>query len=531
MKKYINFFLLILISILLIPQTVFAFDEKEPIVIKMRNKKYAAFFSEYERLAFEYLLNNNILVFLDNENLEIVKNQNGKELFRVLFDGNNNEEVRLNEDLTIDDNIEFDEIIVDFVDDSKDDELTYLDENTLVINFKKYYELVNSGERDRIHIPIINDFYFTYLNDYDTPIKHECDSNENMCFESFNDKKLVVIDNENEIATIPDDLTIDDNIEFDLDPNSELGQMFSKVRLIYSTKNAANRVYIRNINLEEKTGGAIINGKASADGLNIDVDVKFNDVNDYVLYKVVVKNNTDIDYLIDNQTKFGDREYIKYDFEFENDDNYFAAKSEKVMFVRISYNKEIPEEILALGTYSEAKKLQVSLKTETSDTYIDNPKTCDSIIKIATILVVSVILLVIMIKVEKVRKVMALVIGILIIIPTITKAQETLNITINAKIEVVGMKKFCYRTYSWNNETGKEIYTDAYYSYKDGMNWNDYSLSEKKADVILPNNLQYFVYEGCGNNDINCEGKQRVTHESIIKDSSIGCYYYTEELN
>ncbi len=547
MKKYINLFLLVFISILFIPQVALAKNGRRDIVIKMKNKSHMVFFSGNEIETIKYLTNNNILIESNNDDLVIFKNQSGKELFRFLLD--DNAKIVLSDNLTINDNIEFENIVLDFVDDSKDDEYAYSIDDTLVINLEKIFELLNSGA-DYNSFAIVMQLFGDYLNNYESPIKRGCDDDNNICTESYNDINLVTFDMSSNSYTIADELTIDDTIEFDLDPNSELGQLFNRVKLIYSTKDVSNKVYIKNINLEDKTDGAIINGDASANELNIDVDVKFNDVNDFVLYKVVVKNNTDIDYLIDNQTKFGDSEYIKYDFEFENDDNSLAARTEKVMYVRITYNKEIPEEVLALGTYSEAKMLQVSLKTETGDTIVDNPKTSDSIIKIATMLVVSTILLVVMIKVEKIRKVMAFVIASLVIIPTITKAQETLNITINAKIEVAGMEKFCYRTYTWDEETGEESYTDSYYDYKDGMTWNDYFLSENKADIDLPNKLQYFNYDNCSSNleqstepinpinsplvgshdYINCNGVQWVYEESIIKDSSVGCYYHRESI-
>ena len=274
------------------------------------------------------------------------------------------------------------------------------------------------------------DTYYLYDEDENLVFSYVYDYNEDSPFQINHDYYIL----ENNIEYI---FTDDDS----LDPTLE---DYDGIELIFE-KDRDNEIYLSKIKEETRTPGTIINGKPKINKLNIDVDVKFSDVTDYILYKTIIKNNTETDYVIDNTTKFGDSEYIKYDFEFENDNNVILAGEEKVMYVRITYNKEIPATILASGNYTETRALQVELMTEVGDT--TNPPTGDNIINILIMLGASIILLIVMIKYKKARTIMIFVISGLILIPTIATAEEKINITINAKIEVAGMKKFCYRTY------------------------------------------------------------------------------------
>ena len=203
------------------------------------------------------------------------------------------------------------------------------------------------------------------------------------------------------------------------------------------------------------------------------------------------------------------------------------------MNVTITYNKEVPVELLAAGNYTESREVEIELLTETGDT--TNPKTSDQIGYTFVILGISLLLIAILIKVEKVRKVMVIDLAVSIVIPCVVKAIEKLNITVNAKIEVAGTKKFCIR-----NEDVETLY-----DFKDTMTWQDYQNSEFEPISEYPNMFSYNEYETCANdiltnennindvlstvvddNPIDCAGYQAVRSTDRIMDSSLGCYEY-----
>lgn len=77
--------------------------------------------------------------------------------------------------------------------------------------------------------------------------------------------------------------------------------LFVCIFSISSNIYAKEDVYIRSAELEEKSEGAIENNTIKYDGLDIDVDLKFSEPNDYVKYKINIKNRTDKDYIISEE--------------------------------------------------------------------------------------------------------------------------------------------------------------------------------------------------------------------------------------
>ena len=129
-------------------------------------------------------------------------------------------------------------------------------------------------------------------------------------------KKLFEIDWDNGKITLSSGLTTEDNIFYTLtDEIKDYGfDLYDRFVLILSdvVPEKTNEVYISSLRLEDQSDDVLINSVALPNGLNIDVDVRFKNVGDYVKYKVVVKNATNKDYKIDDKTRFGASEYIKY---------------------------------------------------------------------------------------------------------------------------------------------------------------------------------------------------------------------------
>ncbi len=69
---------------------------------------------------------------------------------------------------------------------------------------------------------------------------------------------------------------------------------------------ADNRVGIKSIELVEKSENTTINSEPKFNNLEMNFDVAFKSKDDYVKYKVVISNNTDIDYKVSEDTSFND---------------------------------------------------------------------------------------------------------------------------------------------------------------------------------------------------------------------------------
>lgn len=189
-------------------------------------------------------------------------------------------------------------------------------------------------------------------------------------------------------------------------------------------------VEIKSIELDSKSENAAINSEPTFNGLKMDFDVSFKEKNDFVKYKVLIKNDTDIDYKISNDTSFNTSEYITYTYEVGSE---LKAGSEVAVYVTITYTKVVDDSLLTENKYIETNKAVVKLNNE-----VKNPETGDINISIILIAVMSfaVISLVILNKQKSIRySSMVFLIGICLI-PAILYAADLIKLTMNVKVEI-----------------------------------------------------------------------------------------------
>ncbi len=128
---------------------------------------------------------------------------------------------------------------------------------------------------------------------------------------------------------------------------------------------ASANVNIKSLEISDKTSTINVNSY-SYEGLGIKTDIFFNQVGDYVKFKVVLKNNDNIDYIISDIKSNYQNEYTDIVYEYENNSKDFRANSEKALFVTFKYTKEATDITVLNGTEI---KLTIPLDT------ISNPKT------------------------------------------------------------------------------------------------------------------------------------------------------------
>ena len=254
---------------------------------------------------------------------------------------------------------------------------------------------------------------------------------------------------------------------------------------------ANNKVGIKSIELVEKSENTIINTEPKFNNLEMNFDVAFKAKDDYVKYKVVVSNNTSVDYKISEDTSFNDSPYMTYKYDVEKD---LKANDETVVYVTITYSKEIDSSKLAEGKYSESNKVIVQLLDKNGNTV--NPNTSSSIVMILInlflVLFVSILLL-IKFKGNKVVPMM-LVLG-LSLIPITTNAIETLKLTINVNVEIEKGYEVAYFVY------------DSVFLTEDEL--KEWHLSDATCDGILN------VMDGSSTKKYRyCQGKDAIIYKS-----------------
>ena len=316
---------------------------------------------------------------------------------------------------------------------------------------------------------------------------------------------------------------------------------------------ADNKVGIKSIELVEKSENTTINSELKFNNLEMSFDVAFKAKDDYAKYKVVVSNNTSVDYNISENTSFNDSPYVSYKYDVEKD---LKANDETVVYVTITYSKEIDSSKLDDGKYSESNKAIVQLLDRNGNTV--NPNTNSSIVMILiNLFIVLFISILLFIKVRN-KKIfpISLILG-LSLMPITTYAVETLKLTINVNVEIEKGYEVAYFVYdsvfltddelkNWivsdgacdytlnivdgsntkkYNYCSRGIYIDSkLYSVSDKVNLKtikirDFDLSEYDSDTGVP---KHCSEDSNDSNILNCD--------SNIKEqfNDISYWFYTK---
>ncbi len=232
------------------------------------------------------------------------------------------------------------------------------------------------------------------------------------------------------------------------------------ISFLFIKVSALENVYIEDIELENKTDSTTEISVPSIDGLSINFNLKFTKINDYARYKIIIKNNTNRDFELSNETSFSNSEYVKYEYEFDNNDKVLKANSTKLLYIKIIYNKQVEETSFnENGTYTEEKEMNVELvlpevnetnttnetneTNETTNTIVEknetvtNPKTGPrgTIFLVLGILLVAIAVVVYLIDNKPIKETL-IIIGFLLILPLSLKAIEKLSLTVNTHIEI-----------------------------------------------------------------------------------------------
>ena len=199
--------------------------------------------------------------------------------------------------------------------------------------------------------------------------------------------------------------------------------------MFLSTTNvyASGGVTIKSIDLVDKSINTAEASKAKANGLSMDFDLKFKEVNDYAKYKIVVENKDSKDYKISVDSNFENSKYISY--KYDNAD-ILKANSDTEFYVTVTYNKKLDESNYVDGKYSEKNSAVLKL----SDA-VNNPKTFNNSWSLI-VLVIMCVTLIFLFTNKKNRGLNVLILFSLLSVPLFVKAIDYLKITVNSNVVI-----------------------------------------------------------------------------------------------
>ena len=99
----------------------------------------------------------------------------------------------------------------------------------------------------------------------------------------------------------------------------------------------------------------------------INLNLKMYDVNDSITYDLVIKNDSEEDYMIDEDTFKTDSDYIEYTLKTKDNSNVVKANSSKNMTLIVAYKKEVEADKLTNNKFNASNSLKLSLNTSSKE--------------------------------------------------------------------------------------------------------------------------------------------------------------------
>ena len=290
---------------------------------------------------------------------------------------------------------------------------------------------------------------------------------------------------------------------------------------------ADDSVLIKEVTLVEKTDEVVIKKEPTNSGLKIDFNIEFKHVGDYVKYKVLLNNNGHEDYTLSSSDKSTDG-YIKYEYIYENNNKVVIAGGEKIVYVVITYAKEIPDDLFKEGKYGEEHNTSITFyNNRLPYEEVNNPKTGTASVLLIIVAVVLSLLISYLLRSRKVRRYLGVLLLVTFLVsPCVVMAINNLFITINTRIIVVKEYKYCkYDNYSFEE-----------FDFQSGDTWlvdsETFFYSKDVIDCYI-NYYNEYVIKGetdlekidiCRN--MESTGKELVNKGDAIKSKEKGCYSY-----
>ena len=185
-------------------------------------------------------------------------------------------------------------------------------------------------------------------------------------------------------------------------------------------------ITINSIEVIEKSEGTKELSAAKAHGSNLDLDISFTREKDYIRYKMIIKNNTEDDYILNESMV--NKKYNNVSYDFETDSKLVKAGSTREIILKVELTSN-PEG----SHFSDTNTISLDL----TGGKVENPPTgVKNLLYFIPVLIIIGFIVVFAAKKKTSFKVMLLLIGLLISIPVIVKAVCKCNIKINSTITV-----------------------------------------------------------------------------------------------
>ncbi len=119
------------------------------------------------------------------------------------------------------------------------------------------------------------------------------------------------------------------------------------------------------------TGNTEVTDDLEFKNRNIKLNLKMYEVGDSITYDMTIKNDSEEDYMIDEDTFKTDSEYIEYSLLTNDNSNVVKAKSTKDLVLTVEYKKEVDDSVLTNNKFDASNNLTLSMNTKDKEEKMD----------------------------------------------------------------------------------------------------------------------------------------------------------------
>ena len=234
---------------------------------------------------------------------------------------------------------------------------------------------------------------------------------------------------------------------------------------------AEDKINIESATLVEKSEDVIEFGKPTIDNMSIGFNLSFVKINDYAKYKVIISNNSNKDYYLDNEKEFSSSDYIKYIYEYEDNIDKIKPNSKMEIHITVKYEKEVPLNKLVNGVYKESNNMSIDLadiiitNPETYPNILINPETYSNILVVIFIVTGITVYSVIRVLKHKKARLSIIVIPILLL-PMTIHALERFTIKVETNIIIEKSRNIMESKYENDSYNDRDFWQYSYYAIK-----------------------------------------------------------------
>ena len=201
----------------------------------------------------------------------------------------------------------------------------------------------------------------------------------------------------------------------------------------------SKQIIIDSVTIKEKTNNVSELEQPEIEGTNIKLNIKMMKINDSIEYKMIVKNNSNEDFELDENRFNANSDYIEYTIKTDDNDLVIKEGKSKEIYLKVQYKKEVPDSAFINNKINDKKSFVLSLSNNEVNS-IQNPKTGDRIMLLAIVCILVLcigITTYILLNKKKNKFLIVLVLGLMIVIPISTYAlcNNKINIDFNVTIE------------------------------------------------------------------------------------------------